>query len=182
LANYELGGQAAYDQFMSKKRRSIRYKKPMVIGDDLSEDEIYSGGDIYTKGAFFMHTLRYVIGDEIFLPTLKKLATDPQYTYDNFVNTDDVEKLFSTESKQNLKPLFDLYTRTTDQIDITVREVDFQKYLIKVNNYFMDLPFDITSSEGTKRMMIGKDVITVISTTPPIVDGKGYYLKKVSMQ
>lgn len=182
LANLELGGEAAYDAFMSKKRRAIRYKKPMVIGDDLSEDEIYSGGDIYTKGAFFMHTLRYVMGDDIFFPTLKKLATDPQYTYDNFVNTDDVEKLFSRESKQNLKPLFDLYTRTTDQIDITVKEIDFQKYSIKVNNYFMDLPFDISSSEGTKRMMIGKDGITVTSTVPPIVDGKGYYLKKVSIQ
>ena len=31
-----------------------------------------------SKGSFFMHSLRYVIGDELFFPTLKKLATDPQ--------------------------------------------------------------------------------------------------------
>ena len=61
-------------------------------------------GDIYTKGAFFMHTLRYVLGDELFFPTLKKLATDPQYTYSNFITTDDVEQLFSKAAGKNLKP------------------------------------------------------------------------------
>ena len=66
----------------------------MVGGDELSEDETYAGTDIYAKGSFFMHSLRYVIGDDLFFPTLKKLATDPKYTYDNFVTTDDVEKLF----------------------------------------------------------------------------------------
>ena len=50
-----------------------------------------------------MHSLRYLIGDEIFFPTLKKLATDPKYTYDNTVTTDDVEKLFSSAASKNLK-------------------------------------------------------------------------------
>ena len=49
-----------------------------------------------------------------FSPPLKKLATDPKYTYDNFVTTDDVEKLFSHASEQDLKPFFDFYTRTTE--------------------------------------------------------------------
>jgi hypothetical protein len=128
-----------------------------------------------------MHSLRYLLGDEIFLPTLKKLATNPKYTYDNFVTTDDVEKLFSSESKQDLKPFFDFYTRTTDRIDINIKETGYQKYLIKVNNFFMPLPFEVTTSAGTTRTVIGKEGITVTSETPPIIDGKGHYLKKVSM-
>ncbi len=181
LAMYELGGQAAYDKMINGHRRSIRYIKPMVGGEELSEDETYQQGDIYSKGSFFMHSLRYLLGDEIFLPTLKKLATDPKYTYDNFVTTDDVEKLFSSESKQDLKPFFDFYTRTTDRIDINIKETGYQKYLIKVNNFFMPLPFEVTTSAGTTRTVIGKDGITVTSETPPIIDGKGHYLKKVSM-
>jgi aminopeptidase N len=181
LAMYELGGQAAYDEIISRHRRAPRYLKPMVGVEGLSEDETYQGGDIYTKGSFFMHSLRYLLGDDIFLPTLKKLATDPKYTYDNFVTTDDVEKLFSTESKQDLKPFFHFYTKTTDRIDISIKETGFQKYLITVNNFFMPLPFEVTTSAGTTRTVIGKDGITVTSETPPIIDGKGHYLKKVSM-
>jgi aminopeptidase N len=153
----------------------------MVGVGELSEDETYAQTDIYAKGSFFMHSLRYLIGDDIFLPTLKKLATDPKYTYDNFVTTDDVEKLFSTESKQDLKPFFDFYMRTTDVLDISIKETGYQKYLIKLNNYFMPLPFEIGTSNGTSKMMMSKDGITVNSTTPPQVDAKGYYLKKITL-
>ncbi len=180
LAHFELGGQAAYDQIISSHRRGIRYIKPMVGVGELSEDETYAQTDIYAKGSFFMHSLRYLIGDSIFLPTLKKLATDAQYTYDNFVTTDDVEKLFSTESKQNLKPFFDFYMRTTDVLDFTVKEVGYQKYFIKVNNYFMDLPIEISSSDGIIKKKLYKGGFTVNSSTPPLVDPKGYYLKKVT--
>jgi aminopeptidase N len=180
LIHYDLGGQAAYDQIINGHKRSIKGKKPMVGGDELSEDETYAGNDIYTKGSFFMHSLRYLIGDEIFFPTLKKLATDPRYTYDNFVTTDDVEKLFSNESKQNLKPFFDFYTRTTDVIEVVIKETGYQKYLIQVKNYFMPLPYEITTSAGTTRTVIGKEGITVESALPPQVDIKGYYYKKTT--
>ncbi len=182
LIHYDLGGQEAYDQIINGHKRSIRNKKTMVGGDELSEDETYAGSDIYTKGSFFMHSLRYVIGDELFLPTLKKLATDPKYTYDNFVITTDVEQLFSNESKQNLKPLFDFYTRTTDVLDISIKETGYNKYLIKVNNFFMPLPFDITTPSGTNRTIINKEGITINSTAPPQVDVKGFYLKKITLQ
>jgi len=182
LIHFELGGQEAYDKIINGHKRSLRYKKPMVGGEELTESETYDGSDIYTKGSFFMHSLRYVIGDDLFFPALKKLATDPKYTYDNFVTTDDVEKLFSKESKQDLKPFFDLYMKTTDVLDISIKETGYQKYLIKVNNYFMPLPFEITTSAGTNRTIVPKEGISVTSTAPPQVDNKGYYLKKITIQ
>jgi len=182
LIHYELGGQEAYDQIINRHKRSIKYKKPMVGDGELSEDETYAGNDIYSKGSFLMHSLRYVLGDDIFFPTLKKLATDPKYTYDNFVTTDDVERLFSSESKQDLKPFFYFYARSTDVLDISIKETGYQKYLIKVNNFFMPLPFDITTSEGMSKIIINKEGITVNSTVPPLVDAKGYYLKKITLQ
>ena len=182
LIHFELGGQAAYDDLINRHRRSIRAKKPMVGGEELSEDETYNGNDIYTKGSFFMHSLRYMLGDEIFLPTLKKLATDPKYTYDHFVTTQDVEQLFSQEAKQDLKPLFDFYTRTNDVLDIAIKEVSAGKFSIKLNNFFMPLPMDITSEKGTMKMLIPKEGITVQSAFPPQVDLKNNYLKKISIQ
>jgi aminopeptidase N len=182
LIHFELGGQAAYDDIINRHRRSIRAKKPMVGGEELSEDETYNGNDIYTKGSFFMHSLRYVLGDEVFLPTLKKLANDPKYTYDQFVTTQDVEQLFSMEAKQDLKPLFDFYTRTNDVLDIAVKEVGAGKFTIKLNNFFMALPMDITTEKGTTKMLIPKEGITVQSAFPPQVDLKNNYLKKISIQ
>ena len=182
LIYFELGGQAAYDEIINRHKRSIRNKKPMVGGEELSEDETYAGNDIYTKGSFFMHSLRYVLGDDLFLPTLKQLSTDPKYTYDNFVTSTDVEQLFSSASKQNLKPFFDFYLRSTDVLDISVKEVGFQKYLIKVENFFMPLPFDIGTYTGTNKMLINKEGITVTSNYAPQVDAKGYYLKKITLQ
>ena len=182
LCMFELGGQAAYDEIINAHKRSIKNKKAVVQGEELTEKETYSGSDMYTKGSFFMHSLRFVIGDEIFFPTLKKLATDPAYTYDNFVITSDVEKLFSGASDKNLKPFFDFYLRTTDVLDIVVKETGYHKYQIKINNRFMDLPMDITTDNKTEKIIIPKDGITVTSNTPPMVDLKGFYLKKVSIQ
>ena len=181
LAHYDLGGQAAYDKIISAHRRSIKYKKPMVGGEELSEDETYAFTDIYTKGSFFMHSLRFLIGDDVFFPALKKLATDPAYTYDNFVTTNDVEALFSKASGKSLKPFFDFFMRTTDVLDFTVKETGYQQYTVKINNFFMPLPIQITTSNGIEKQVIDKEGIKIQSSTAPLIDPNGYYLKKITM-
>ncbi len=182
LAHYELGGQEAYNEIIAKHKRGIKHIKPMVGAEEMSEDETYASTDVYAKGSFFMHSLRYVIGDELFLPTLKKLATDPAYTYDNFVTSTDVEQLFSGAAGYSLKPFFDFYLRTTNVLDFSVKEIGYQQYQIKLNNYFMDLPVDFFVNGKTTKMIIGKDGIKVKSAMPPTVDPNGYYLKKVTLQ
>jgi aminopeptidase N len=180
LAMYELGGQAAYDEMIANHKKSIKYIKPLVGGEELSEDETYAKNDIYVKGSFFMHSLRYLLGDEIFFPALKKLATDPSTTYDNFVTSTDVEQLFSKAAGYSLKPFFDFYLRTTNVLEVSVKETGYQQYQIKVNNYFMDLPFDILINGKKEKMVIGKDGIKVKSDLPPAIDPTGYYLKKIA--
>lgn len=182
LAMLELGGEAAYNEIIDGHRRGVKNRKAIVPGDESTEEEVYSGGDIYGKGSFFMHSLRYLVGDVVFFPTLKTLATDPKYTYNNFVTTMDVENLFSTVSGKNLKPFFDFYLKSTNVLDVHVKEVAFQKYQIKINNFFMPLPFDITTNEGTNKIVIPLEGIVVNSVLPPQVDAKGFYLKKVTIE
>jgi aminopeptidase N len=181
LCHFELGGQEAYDKIISGHRRGSRTRKPMVGGEELSEEETYAGNNIYGKGSFFMHSLRYLIGDDIFFPALKKLATDPSTTYDNFVTSTDVEQLFSKASNMDLKPFFNFYLRTTDVLDISIKETGYQQWLININNPFMDLPVEVTSNGKTERMLVTKEGLKLTSAMPPIVDGKGYYLKKITM-
>ena len=181
LCYYELGGQEAYDMMIDKHKRGIKFRKPMVGGDELSEDETYAGNDIYIKGSFFMHSLRYLMGDALFFPALKKLATDPSTTYDNFVTSADVEQLFSKASNMDLEPFFNFYLKTTDVLDISIKQTGYQQWLVKINNHFMDLPIEITTNGTTERMMVIKDGLKVTGAMPPLVDGKGYYLKKVTI-
>ena len=181
LAMLEIGGETEYNTMIDRHRRGVKNRKAMVSGEEITEEEVYSGGDIYGKGSFFMHSLRYIIGDEVFFPTLKKLATDPKYTYDNCVTTDDVEKLFSSASGKNLKPFFDFFLRTTQVLDVDVKEIGFQKYQIKINNFFMPLPFDIISNSKMDKIIIPAEGITVNSTFAPQVDPKGNYLKKITI-
>jgi len=181
LAMLELGGEVAYNAIIDGHRRGVKNRKAMVLGDEVTEEEVYSGGDIYGKGSFFMHSLRYLIGDEVFFPTLKSLATHPKYTYDSFVTTDDVEKLFSTSSGKNLKPFFDFYLRTTDVLDVNVKEIGFQKYQVKINNFFMPLPFDIIANDKINKVIIPAEGIIINSAYSPQVDPKGFYLKKITI-
>ena len=167
---------------VAKDQLAVLQKNGAMLKEEVTEEEVYSGGDIYGKGSFFMHSLRYLIGDEVFLPTLKTLATDSKYTYDNFVTTTDVEKLFSSKAGKDLKPFFDFYLRTTQVLDINIKEIGFQKYQIKVGNLMMPMPFEVTANDKTSRIVMDNKGLIVNSVLPPQVDAKGFYLKKVTLQ
>ena len=129
-----------------------------------------------------MHTLRYVMGDNKFFPTLKKLATDPQYTYDNTVVTADVEKLFSGAYGKSLDPLFHLFLYTTDKLEVAVKKTNENEYLVKLLNLDMTVPLDVQTDTGIQRIMTDKKGITITSKSPPVIDPKVFYLKKVTVE
>ncbi|MEO7446242.1 MAG: M1 family metallopeptidase [Ferruginibacter sp.] len=177
----EANGERGYDSMIYTFKRNIKNEQAIVRGEEMTSGDVYTG-DIYTKGAYFMHTLRYVLGDALFFPTLKKLATDPKYTYNNFVTTDDVEHLFSSESGKDLKPLFDFYLRTTSLLNIETRQTGYQEYAIRSLNLPMPLPLALTTGSGTTQITLTGKWQKVNSSMPLIADPKGYYLKKVTSE
>jgi len=181
MATRDLAGEDAYLKRMQETARRIKNEFPVVRGEQVDSDSAYHG-DIYGKGAFFMHTLRYIMGDALFFPTLKKLATDPQYTYDNTVVTADVEKLFSSAFGKSLEPLFHLFLYTTDKLEIHIRQTAENKYFVQLLNLDMAIPLDIETHEGTKRMMVDKKGFTVTSNTPLLIDPRVFYLKKLIIE
>ncbi|MBL0336863.1 MAG: M1 family metallopeptidase [Chitinophagaceae bacterium] len=181
LAMREMGGENMYDSMILNFKMGIQNKKPIVQGEEVNSGDTYTG-DIYIKGAFFMHTLRYVTGDSVFFPTLKELATAEKYTYNNFVTTDDVQQLFSARSGRDLRPLFDLYLRTTGKLDFVISQTGYNLYSVQVKNISMPLPVDIITSTGTQQKILTGVPVWIRSSTPPVVDPKGYYLKRVMME
>jgi hypothetical protein len=122
------------------------------------------------------------MGDDIFFPTLKKLATDSQYTYDNTVTTADVEKLFSGAYGKSLHPLFHLFLYTTNKLEVLVKQTGEDKYNVRFLNIDMTLPIDIVTDSGIKRTIIDAKGTTITSNTPIQVDPKVFYLKKVIIE
>ena len=177
----EFDGEDAYNKLFQNDVFHIENKTPIVQHADMDEEAAYIG-DIYVKGAFFMHTLRYVMGDSLFFPALKKFVTSPKYTYDNLVSTDDVEQFFTQEEGHDLKPLFDMYLRTTDKLEIHVKQTKLNQYVISLQNISIPLPVDIATSEGTKRMMLDQKGITIVSNTLPVIDAQTFYLKKIIIE
>ncbi|MBC7511761.1 MAG: M1 family metallopeptidase [Ferruginibacter sp.] len=174
-------GEAAYINNFKKSIFSIKNEKPVVQGKDLDEETAYIG-DIYVKGAFFMHTLRYVIGDSVFFPALNQLATAPQYCYDNLVNTDEVEQLFSKAAGYSVKPMFDLFIRSTNKLAVQVTSMPNNEYKIQLVNLDMALPIDILTENGTQKIMVDKKGVVVKSKVLPQIDSDSYYLKKVIIE
>jgi aminopeptidase N len=176
----EVAGEKGYDSLMNRFRISIQNKKPIVQAEEMNSDEVYTG-DIYVKGAFFMHSLRYILGDSVFFPTLKKLATDPATTYNNFVTTTDVEQLFSKQSGLDLKPYFDFFLRTTNRLEISMWQSSPENYVMLPGNFPMALPVDITADGITQRIYLDKNPVKIKSKTPVIVDANGHYFKKLTL-
>ncbi len=181
LYTRDKGGEQAYINRFKQSAFGIANQKPVVQGKDLDEVTAYIG-DIYSKGSFFMHTLRYVIGDDIFFPALKQLSTNTKYTYDNLITTDEVEQLFSKAAATDLKPLFDMYLRTTQKLEVHITALRQNKYTISLNNIDIPLPMDIVTEKGTQKMTLAKKAITISSDVFPQVDPDMYYLKKIIIE
>ncbi|QHS57072.1 M1 family metallopeptidase [Mucilaginibacter sp. 14171R-50] len=181
LPYLDLEGRQAYINHFKQTAFGIQNKQPLVLGKDIDEESAYNN-DIYTKGGFFMHTLQYVMGDTLFFPTIKGFVTDANYTYDHQNVTDDVEQYFSKAYGKSLKPLFDMYLRTTNKLEVSVKARPRDKYLIMLLNIDMDLPVDVTTDTGTKRMTLTKKGITIESKTIPVIDADGWYFKKVILE
>lgn len=73
-------GDARYAAMMDQFRLAIMNKAPIVSGKIRTEEEVYEdekggpGQDIYYKGAWVLHTLRYLIGDEKFFEATRRIV------------------------------------------------------------------------------------------------------------
>ena len=179
LYTRDMEGEAAYEQHFQRMVPQFKNEKPIILGKDIAEEDAYHP-DIYGKGAFFMHTLRYVLGDSVFFPALMRLATDSNWTYTRTASTDDVKDLFSQAAGRDLSPLFHLYLYTTQKLEVDVRQTGPTQWLVKLINIDMALPMEVTTDKGVSRELVdNKKGLVINSASMPLIDSRVFYLKKV---
>lgn len=137
-------GTEAYIAYM-KSLRFFLNNRPIAPRTSTTEKEIYKA-PIYTKGAWTLHTLRFLIGDQAFFQALRRMAypdpameqvTDGRQVH--FAATDDFIHIAETASGKELDWFFEIYLRQKDlPILISLVEKGHLNLRWKTPN---DLPF-----------------------------------------
>lgn len=120
-----LGGEEAYQRLIRVFRQRMAANPTMEVAPRQSMSSLditqgNRGGDVYYKGAMFLHTLRYVIGDENFFRVIRRFAyPEPELekvsdgSHMRFATTDDLLHLTEKITGMELKWLFEVYLRQT---------------------------------------------------------------------
>ena len=116
-------GQMTYDAEMWRQRQGILSRVPLVPPEgelpDYNDSEAGWGGDIYAKGAWIMHTLRHVVGDDVLFPALRELTygTDAPAPGDFSPvsrTTEDFRRILEERGSGDLEWFFDAYFYQAD--------------------------------------------------------------------
>lgn len=104
-----LYGKEKAETYISGYRRGISNKQAMVADFDVNADP---SGDIYPKGANFLHTLRNVVGnDKLWFEILYGISQD--FKIKN-TDTQELMQYISKKSKMDMKNIFTQYLMKAD--------------------------------------------------------------------
>ncbi|RPF71366.1 M1 family metallopeptidase [Aurantiacibacter spongiae] len=116
-------GRMQYDAEMWRYRTQIASRVPLVSPDavrpDYNDSDAGWGTDIYYKGAWVLHTLRHLVGDEVLFPAITRLVygtDDPRPGAIRPVTrtTDDFRRILEDKSGRDLRWFFDAYFTRAD--------------------------------------------------------------------
>lgn len=137
-----------YHHFMYVMRSRIDNIQPVASRSSASTRDAYVGRDIYFKGAWKLHTLRYLMGDEAFMKSLRRMAypEEEMETFTDgrqcrFASADDYINLVSDLSGEDMEWFFNVYLYSAELPELIREEQNGQTYL-----YWQtpdDLPFEI---------------------------------------
>jgi len=183
-----LEGMQGYHAYMQGMRGGITNEKPVAPRRKLNSVEVYNG-DIYSKGAWILHTLRYLMGDEPMAAFLRRMAyPDPDAQIDSdgcrcrFVSTDDV--LFTAEAidGSDLNWFFDVYVRQEELPRLVARRNGTNLHLqwdVPDGLAFpMPVPVEIEGEIHHVEMADGSAAIRVPEDAEPEIDPEGWLLRE----
>lgn len=165
-------GEEVYHNKIAEYRGLIRNQQPVIPGIDITSAEVYNH-DVYYKGAYFMHTLSFVMGRGTFSNIVRAFALQNRYQH---TSTEELRSFFETYSGLNLKGLFDMYLYSTDLPELLIEEYSDGTFTVSIPNITFTIPVEIFSSNGKNIHRIGPDPVIIASETNPVVDPRHWYL------
>lgn len=154
----EVLGDAAFNARMYDIYMGITACNPIAPREEFSADQLYfddpegqgPAGDIYTKGTWLLHSLRYVIGDEAFWRAVRRLVYDtaepsrlPPPIAARLRTTDDFMHIVSDEADTSMAWFFEVYARRGPLPLLDVSEQDGGVLLEWTNVSDLDFPMPV---------------------------------------
>ncbi len=190
-----LHGSEAYFDAMKERAKHTRNMQPVAPREPKIAYQVYMAapeytkgdGDIYTKGALILHTLRYLLGDKAFFNALHHMAypTKEMETYtdgrqERLVNTDDFLTIAEQDSGMKLDWFFEMYLRQP-KLPKLVSEISGNTLNLRwetPNNMPFPMPIDVAINGKIQRieMKDGKGSVSFTGATP-VIDPKGWVLR-----
>src|SRR5690606_5511014 len=128
LYEESLKGRQGYKEKIKSFDWKLLNKVPLAPDTIVNSRQIYSG-DSYKKGAYLLHTLRYLIGKENLLKVLRLMAY-PDINLElinngeqfRFTNTDEFFSIVEKVSGQDLDWFKDIYFKNATLPDLSIIE------------------------------------------------------------
>ena len=192
----KLQGQEAYRRVVANRMRQTRNKQPVAPRESRTTTQMYmaapdylnSDGDIYGKGAAILHTLRYLIGEQPFFRSLRKMAyPDPRLEkvtngkQVRFATTDDFLHIAEKESGADLDWFFEVYLRQP-KLPKLITEKKANQMTLRWESPAglpFPMPVDVQIGDTKKRYELtdGTVTIPVAEGQNVTVDPQGWILK-----
>jgi aminopeptidase N len=175
-------------EYLRNMRRMIGNQLPMAPAESQSAREIYRGHDIYYKGAWVLHTLRWVIGEDAFFRALRRmvypddaLARTMDGSAVRFVASRDFETIAESESGRDLGWFFDVYLRAAELPRLDVSSTDGRVRLAWVSpaGEPFPMPIELRIGEAVQRldMTDGTAAVTLPAGATMQIDPDGWVLR-----
>ena len=186
-------GEARYAAMMAEQRKNILNRQPLVSGRSRTSDEVYQlekggpGQDIYYKGAWVLHTLRYLIGDKAFFDATTRLVygrPDPKSGNfkPRFTTTDEFQALMNAAAGRDLGWFYDVYLRSAALPDlIQTREGERLTLEWKTPaGHPFPLPVEVQVDGRVQRVAMegGRETLTIPANAHVVIDPMARILRR----
>jgi aminopeptidase N len=192
-----LNGENALHGYMAEMLDLIHNGKPIAPVESQTSRQIYftspeftrTDGDIYNKGAWVLHTLRYLVGDEPFFQILRRMCypdSSQELTADGsqcrLVDTAEFERLVTEVSGMKLGWFFDVYLRQHSLPELQVKHSQGKLRLRWKTPQRKPFPMPVEVQVGDQVVVLamegGRDKLGYQSGSRPVADPDGWILKK----
>ncbi len=143
-------------EYLNGQRKQIKNEYAMLGPLGVNADQ--HDTDIYYKGTWMLHTLRFAVNDDAkWFAALKALATEKQHSV---VYTDEVIALLCQKTGVDLRPLFDQYLRHPKlpvfeyRIDTTDKTKPSIRYRWQSDIAGFNLPVQIKTGNGQWQTLV----------------------------
>ena len=175
-------GEAAYNHSMYKSYLGLKNCQAIVLDGDITSDQAFNP-DIYGKGSWTLHTLRWLIGDELFWQATRELLygvnDTKQLAYPispRYRNTDEFIAIVNRLTAKDYSWLFDVYLKQAQLPELDVIQsansltLKWNKDSLQGKPFPMPVPVQINGSLQTYSVENGEISIALKAGDHVVID------------